>query len=193
MEDKIIKLFEESIAVKKAFIKDNVKLIETVSCFIASAFNDGKKLLLFGNGGSACDASHITAEFVNRFKKERPGLPAIALNTDIAILTAISNDYDYSEVFVRQIKTLGQKGDIAVAISTSGASKNVLKAVSAAKKKGLKTIAFTGLKGEKLASMCDYAFVVPSADTPRIQETHITVAHVVCQLVEDILFEFPEK
>ncbi|HIJ60211.1 MAG TPA: D-sedoheptulose 7-phosphate isomerase [Nitrospirae bacterium] len=193
MQKKIIAIFEESIAVKKSFVKENVALVEEVSKVIAAAFNEGKKVLLFGNGGSACDASHIAAEFVNRFKKERPGLPAISLNTDIALLTAISNDYDFSEVFSRQVKTLGQKGDIAIAISTSGASKNVIKAVTAAKKKWLKTIAFTGAKGEKFASMCDYAFVVPSSDTPRIQETHITLAHVICQLVEDLLFQFPEK
>lgn len=188
MQGKIKAIFEDSIAVKKAFLKEYIGLIEEVSRLIASAMNDGYKLLLFGNGGSACDASHIAAEFVNRFKKERPGLPAIALNTDIAIITSISNDYDYSEVFARQVKTLGVNGDVVIALSTSGASKNVLKAITAAKKKGLKTIAMTGAKGQKFASMCDYGFIVPSMDTPRIQETHITAAHAICQMVEDILF-----
>lgn len=193
MEKKILKAFEDSILVKEKFIKGNLALIAEVSRLIADAFNDGKKMLIFGNGGSACDASHIAAEFVNRFKKERPGLPAIALNTDMAVLTSIANDYDYSEIFARQVKTLSEAGDIAIAISTSGGSKNILKAVDVAKKKGLKTIAFTGLKGEKFASKCDYAFIVPSEDTPRIQETHITLGHVICQIVEEILFEVPRK
>ncbi|MBF0330030.1 MAG: D-sedoheptulose 7-phosphate isomerase [Nitrospirae bacterium] len=193
MERKIIKAFEDSIEVKKRFAKDNTALIAEVSKLIADAFSEGRKLLLFGNGGSACDASHIAAEFVNRFKKDRPGLPAIALNTDTAVLTSISNDYDYSEIFARQVKTLGQAGDLVLAISTSGGSKNILKAVDAAKKKGIKTIAFTGQKGDKFAAKCDYAFVVASEDTPRIQETHITLAHIICQMVEEILFEAPRK
>ena len=193
MEKKIFKAFEDSIIVKEKFVKENVALIAEVSKLIADAFNEGKKLILFGNGGSACDASHIVAEFVNRFKKDRPGLPAIAINTDMAVLTSIANDYDYSEIFARQVKTLADTGDIVIAISTSGTSRNILKAVDVSKKKGLKTIAFTGLKGEKFASKCDYAFIVPSEDTPRIQETHITLGHVLCQMVEEILFEAPRK
>jgi len=193
MEKKIFKAFEDSIAVKEKFVKENAPLIAEVSKLIADAFNDGKKVLLFGNGGSACDASHIAAEFVNRFKRDRPGLPAIALNTDMAVMTSIANDYDYSEIFARQVKTLGEEGDVSIAISTSGSSKNILKAVDAAKKKGIRTIVFTGLKGEKLAAKNDYAFVVPSDDTPRVQEVHITLAHVMCQIVEEILFEAPRK
>lgn len=193
MERKVLKAFEDSIRVKEKFVKTSLELIVEVAKLIADAFNDGKKLLLFGNGGSACDASHIAAEFVNRFKKDRPGLPALALNTDMAVLTSIANDYDYAEVFARQLKTLAGEGDIVVAISTSGGSKNILKAVDVAKKKGLKTIALTGLKGEKFAAKCDYAFIVPSDDTPRVQETHITLAHVLCQVVEEILFEAPRK
>ncbi len=193
MEKKILRAFEDSVAVKEKFVKEYAPLIAEVSRLIADAFNDGKKVLIFGNGGSACDASHIAAEFVNRFKRDRPGLPAIALNTDMAVMTSIANDYDYSEIFARQVKTLGEEGDITVAISTSGSSKNILKAVDAAKKKGLRTIAFTGLKGEKFAAKNDYAFVVPSEDTPRVQEVHITLAHVMCQMVEEILFEAPRK
>lgn len=193
MEKKILKAFAESAAVKDKFVKSHVSLIDEVSTLIAETFNEGNKLFLFGNGGSACDASHIAAEFVNRFKKERPGLPAIALNTDIAVLTSIANDYDYADIFARQLKTLSSPGDLAIAISTSGNSKNILKAVEVAKKKGVKTIAFTGLKGAKFASKCDFAFVVPSEDTPRIQEVHITLGHVICQLVEDIIFEFPRE
>lgn len=193
MEKKILRAFEDSIRIKEKFVKENAALIMEVSKLIADAFNEGRKLIIFGNGGSACDASHIAAEFVNRFKKDRPGLPAISLNTDTAVLTSIANDYDYSEIFARQVKTLADSGDIAVAISTSGGSKNILKAVDVAKKKGLKVVAFTGSKGEKFASKSDYAFLVPSEDTPRIQETHITLGHVLCQMVEEILFEAPRK
>lgn len=193
MKDKIVKAFEESIAVKDRFVKENVDTIVGASRLIADAFNDGKKLLLFGNGGSATDASHIAAEFVNRFKRERPGLPAIALNTDVAVLTSIANDYDFSEIFARQLKSLSEEGDVALAITTSGNSGNVLKAMDAAKRKKLRTIVFTGAKGEKLASRADFGFVVPSENTPRIQETHITLGHVLCQMVEEILFETPRK
>jgi D-sedoheptulose 7-phosphate isomerase len=195
MKEKILKAFEESISVKDKFIKekDTVELIVEVSKLIADAFSEGKKLLLFGNGGSSTDASHIAAEFVNRFKKERPSLPAIALNTDMAVITAISNDYEYSEIFAKQLKALGEEGDVVIAISTSGSSPNVLKAMDVAKKKKIKTIAFTGAKGEKFASKANYAFVVPSDNTPRVQETHITLGHTLCQMVEEILFEAPRK
>lgn len=193
MRGKILKIFEESLEVKERFVKENIETITEVSKVIAKAFNEGKKLLLFGNGGSATDASHIAAEFVNRFKKDRPGLPAIALNTDIAVITSIANDYDYTEVFSRQLKSLAQEGDIVIAISTSGNSSNVIKAMDVAKEKRLRTIAFTGAKGERFASKADYAFIVPSENTPRIQETHITLGHVLCQIVEEILFETPES
>ncbi len=193
MREKVIKAYQESIAVKEGFFRENIDRIIEVAKIIATAFNEGKKLLLFGNGGSATDASHIAAEFVNRFKRERPGLPAIALNTDMAVLTSIANDYDYSEIFARQLKSLSEEGDVVIAISTSGNSPNVLKAVDVARKRRLKTIAFTGIKGVKLASKVNYAFVVPSDDTPRIQETHITLGHILCQMVEEILFETPAK
>ncbi|WP_353684969.1 D-sedoheptulose 7-phosphate isomerase [Thermodesulfovibrio sp. 3907-1M] len=191
IEDKIRKAYEDSIRVKEQFFRENINLIKEVAEIIAKTLNEGSKILIFGNGGSATDASHIAAEFVNRFKRERPGLPAIALNTDMAVITAIANDYDYSEIFAKQIKALGNSGDIAIGISTSGSSRNVIKAVEIAKKRGLKTIAFTSIRGEKLISKVDYAFAVPSEDTPRIQETHITLGHILCELVEDILFELP--
>jgi D-sedoheptulose 7-phosphate isomerase len=191
IEEKIKIAYEESIRVKEQFFKENISLIQEVAELIAKTLNEGGKILIFGNGGSATDASHIAAEFVNRFKRERPGLPAIALNADMAVLTAIANDYDYSEVFAKQIKALGQKGDVAIGISTSGSSRNVIKAIEVAKKRGLKTIAFTSKKGEKLISKVDYAFKVSSEETPRIQETHITLGHILCELVEDILFEIP--
>ncbi len=194
MKDKILKTFEESIIIKEKFLNEkNIDKIIDVAKVIANAFNDGKKLILFGNGGSATDASHIAAEFINRFKKERPGLPAISLNTDMAVITSIANDYDFSEVFAKQLKSLAEEGDIVVAISTSGNSPNVLKAMDIAKKKRLITVAFTGIKGERFASKATYAFVVPSDNTPRIQEIHIMLGHVLCQMVEEILFESPRK
>jgi D-sedoheptulose 7-phosphate isomerase len=194
MKDKILKAFEESIRVKEKFADEkNIDRILDAANTIANAFIDGKKLILFGNGGSATDASHIAAEFINRFRRERPGLPAISLNTDMAVITSIANDYDFSDIFARQLKAISEEGDIVVAISTSGNSPNVLKAMDVAKRKKLTTIAFTGLKGEKFASKATFAFVVPSDSTPRIQETHITIGHVLCQMVEEILFEAPRK
>jgi D-sedoheptulose 7-phosphate isomerase len=194
MKDKILKAFEESIQVKEKFADEkNIDRIFEAANTIANAFNDGKKLILFGNGGSATDASHIAAEFINRFRRERPGLPAISLTTDMAVITSIANDYDFSDIFAKQLKAISEEGDIVVAISTSGNSPNVLKAMDVAKRKKLTTIAFTGLKGEKFASKATFAFVVPSDSTPRIQETHITIGHVLCQMVEEILFEAPRK
>jgi len=193
MKDKILKAFEESIEVKKKFLEENIDTIPKVAKVIAEAFNKGKKLILFGNGGSATDASHIAAEFINRYKKERPSLPAIALNTDMAVITSIANDYDFSDVFAKQLKSLSSEGDVVIAISTSGTSPNVLKAMDVAKKKRLIAVVFTGLKGEKLASKAQYAFIVPSDNTPRIQETHILLGHVLCRMVEEILFEAPRE
>lgn len=193
MKEKILKEFAESISVKEKFIQTHIDTIIDVSKAIAATFNDGGKVILFGNGGSASDASHIAGEFVNRFKKERPGLPAIALNTDVAVMTSIANDYDFSEIFARQLKALAVEGDLVIAITTSGASPNVLKALDAARKKKLKTVLLTGAKGEKLAGKVTYAFVVPSDNTPRVQETHITLGHVLCLMVEEILFEEPRK
>jgi D-sedoheptulose 7-phosphate isomerase len=193
MREKILRAFKESMSVKQKFVNENIETIIEVSKLLAETFSNGGKLLLFGNGGSACDASHIAAEFVNRFKKERPAFPALALNTDTAILTSIANDYDYANVFERQLKAFAQEGDIAIAISTSGNSPNVVKAVEAANRKKIKTIAFTGEKGDKLAAKSDYVFAVPSNNTARIQETHITLGHVLCQMVEEILFESHRK
>jgi len=193
MKDKILKAFEESSEVKRKFVEENVDTIIEVANVIANAFNKGKKLILFGNGGSATDASHIAAEFVNRFQKERPSLPAIALNTDMAVITSIANDYDFSEVFAKQLKSLSNEGDVVIAISTSGNSPNILKAMDVAKKKKLITVAFTGIKGDKFASKATHAFIVPSEKTPRIQETHIILGHVLCRMVEEILFEVPRK
>jgi D-sedoheptulose 7-phosphate isomerase len=155
---------------------------------IADAFKSGGKVLLFGNGGSAADAQHIAAEFVNRFLIERPPLPAISLSTDTSVLTSIANDYSYDEVFAKQLKGIGRKGDVAVGISTSGSSANVVKAFRVARKLGIFTVALTG-EGGKLASLADISLAVPSRSTPRIQEAHIAVGHVLCDLVDRILFQ----
>jgi len=188
MKDAIIKAFEDSAQVKIKFVRENAdKIIEVVQ-LIAQAFREGKKVILFGNGGSAMDASHIAAEFVNRFLMERPPLPAIALNTDAAVITSISNDYDFSQVYSKQLSALGHEGDIVIGISTSGNSANVLKAIETAKKNGMKTVVLTGGSGGKMAGMADYAFIVPTKVTPRIQETHITLGHTICQMVDEELF-----
>lgn len=191
MKNEILKAFEDSIRTKQLFIEKNIDLIIEVAEILADRFSKGNKIILFGNGGSASDASHIAAEFVNRYRIERPALPAIALNTDMAVITSISNDYDYSEIFSKQLKALALEDDVAIAISTSGKSVNILNAIDVAKKKNLLTIAFTGAEGGLLSSKVDFAFKVPSTETPRIQETHITLAHVLCQMVEEILFKVP--
>ena len=188
MKDEIIKTFEESAQVKVAFARDNADKIVEVVQLIAQAFREGKKVVLFGNGGSATDASHIAAEFVNRFLMERPPLPAIALNTDVAVLTSISNDYDYSQVFSKQLSALGHEGDVVIGISTSGNSPNVIKAIDVAKKNGMKTVVLTGGTGGKLANIADITFIVKTKHTPRIQETHITLGHTICQMVDEELF-----
>jgi D-sedoheptulose 7-phosphate isomerase len=193
MKSKILKAFNDSVSIKEKFARENCDAIAEVSKIIAGALSDGKKLILFGNGGSSADASHIAAEFVGKIKRERPGLNAVSLTSNVAVLTALANDYDYSEVFSRQLKAIADEGDVVIAISTSGNSQNVIKGVDAAKRKKLRTIAFTGGKGGKLASKAAYAFKAPSEDTQRIQETHITLGHVFCQMVEEILFEAPRK
>jgi D-sedoheptulose 7-phosphate isomerase len=188
MKDSILKAFEDSAQVKMKFARENAdKIIEVVQ-LIAQAFREGKKVILFGNGGSAMDASHIAAEFVNRFLMERPPLPAIALNTDAAVLTSISNDYDFAQVYSKQLSALGHEGDVVIGISTSGNSPNVLKAIETAKKNGMRTVVMTGGTGGKLASVADYTFIVPTRVTPRIQETHITLGHTICQMVDEELF-----
>ena len=188
MKELAIKAFEESIDVKRRFVLEHVDRIVQVAHVIAGAFREGHKVLLFGNGGSSTDASHIAAEFVGRYHRERRPLPAIALATDMAAITCIANDYDYAEIFARQVNAHGQKGDVVIAISTSGNSPNVLKGLVAAREVGLTTVGWTGGKGGKLAEMVDYTFVVPSTVTARIQESHITLGHVLCELIEESLF-----
>ena len=187
MKQQVLNAFADSASVKQQFAREHADRIVQVANLIGTAFREGHKVLLFGNGGSATDAAHIAAEFVGRYHRERAPLPAIALATDIAAITCIANDYGYDELFARQIRAHGQKGDIAIAISTSGNSPNVLKGVEAARAVGLTTIAWTGGNGGKLAGMVDHPFVVPSKVTARIQESHITLGHVLCELIEEQL------
>ena len=192
MEDYIIKIFRESCQVKEAFVNDNLNRIVTAVGAVTGALKAGNKILLFGNGGSAADAQHLAAEFVNRFVIERPPLPAIALTTDTSVITSIGNDYDFADIFSKQIRAIGQKGDIAWAMSTSGTSANVIKGLEAAKKIGMVTIALTGRDGGDLARIADHALNVASTSTPRIQEVHITVGHVICEMVDFKLFQKPD-
>jgi D-sedoheptulose 7-phosphate isomerase len=160
------------------------ELVEKIALVMVEALASGKKILWCGNGGSAADAQHMAAEIVGRFRRERRGLPSIALTTDTSILTAVANDYGFESVFSRQVEALGNAGDVLIAISTSGNSPNVVKAVEVAKELGVITIAFTGIGGGKLAKLADYIFAVPSKDTARVQEAHSLVAHMLCDWVE---------
>lgn len=178
---------DESIAVKKEFFSRNIEKIEDCATIITSAFKAGKKILLFGNGGSAADCQHIAAEFVNRLRMERRPLPAIALTTDTSVITSIGNDYSFDDIFLKQVQALGNKGDIAIGISTSGNSPNVIKALEEAKRIGLLLIGFSGNKG-RLKEMSDFAFCVDSDITTRIQEVHILLAHILCDLTERMVF-----
>ena len=185
MKDHAIRAFEESAEIKRRFAQTHADRIVQVAGLIAQALREGHKLLLFGNGGSATDASHIAAEFVGRYHRDRKPFPAIALGSDQAALTCIANDYGYEELFARQVRAHGQKGDMVIAISTSGNSPNVLRGVEAARSLGLTTIGWTGGTGGKLAGLVDHCFLVPSTVTARIQESHITLGHVLCELVEE--------
>jgi D-sedoheptulose 7-phosphate isomerase len=190
MKSIILNTLQDSINVKERFIKSNIDLIQKGADLLSTSITSGHKILLFGNGGSAADAQHIAAEFVNRFQIERPPIAALALTTDTSIITSIGNDYHFDDIFLKQILALGRKDDIAIGISTSGNSKNVNTAVLAAKNIGMFTIGLTGRGGE-LAEHADLVFAVESDITARIQETHITLGHILCDLVDRILF--PEK
>ncbi len=188
MDPVIQDAFVDCAQIKLKFVETYEKKIDEVAQLIVRAFKAGNKVLLFGNGGSAADCQHIAAEFVNRFKIDRPPLPAVALTTDTSIITSIGNDFDFSDIFVKQIKAIGTKGDIAVAISTSGRSPNITKGLEAAAKLGIVTVLFTGGDGGPALGMADHSFVVPSKNTPRIQEVHIALGHVLCELVDNKLF-----
>lgn len=182
---------EASIAVKKRLLEDAelIAVVDAATRVLIDAFNRGNKVLLFGNGGSAADAQHIAAEFVGRFAFNRPALPALALSVNSSCVTAIGNDYGFDLVFSRQIEALGHAGDVAIGISTSGNSPNVLRGMETAKKMGLHTVGMTGSKGQKLAKAVDYCVCAPSSETPRIQECHILVGHVISELVERAIFQ----
>jgi len=186
----ILSTFAESINVKKAIMEDHALLDRIVSAgtHCVKAFQCGNKIMLAGNGGSAADAQHIAAEMVNRFQIDRPGLPAMALTTDSSILTAIGNDYGYDELFKRQVDAYGRQGDIFIGISTSGNSPNIIKALAHAQELGILAVGFTGSTGGNMANNCDLCINIPSESTPRIQEVHITVGHIICDIVEKTLF-----
>ena len=190
MKDIILKILQDSLATKEQSVKNNIDLIQRAADSLAECITSGHKIMLFGNGGSAADAQHIAAEFVNRFQVERQPLAALSLTTDTSVITSIGNDYHFDEIFSKQILALGKKDDIAVGLSTSGHSKNVIQAVEAAKSLDIFTIGLTG-RGGRLADCADLVFKIDSDTTARIQETHITLAHILCDLVERILF--PEK
>ncbi|MFA5287362.1 MAG: D-sedoheptulose 7-phosphate isomerase [Candidatus Omnitrophota bacterium] len=175
----------ESIRVKEELLKNNLGQIVEISQQIVESLKKGGKLIIFGNGGSASDAQHIAAELVGRFKKDRPGLPAISLTVNTSIITALANDFGYDIIFARQIEALADKADIALGISTSGKAKNVILGLKQAKKMGLATIVLTGGDGGELAKQADISLIVPSSQTARIQESHILVGHIICELVEE--------
>ncbi|MBF0528282.1 MAG: D-sedoheptulose 7-phosphate isomerase [Deltaproteobacteria bacterium] len=158
---------------------------------VATSFARSGRLFIFGNGGSAADAQHLAAEFINRFQIDRPPLPALALTTDTSVLTAVTNDYSFNDVFAKQLKALGRSGDVAWGISTSGRSTNVINALHTARTLGLKTLAMTGASGGELKNLADIVLEVPSTVTPRIQEVHITIGHIICYLVDYVLFQRP--
>lgn len=192
--EKIRSIVQESIAVKGRILGDD-KLVQTImDCVnvIVSAFEKGNKVLFCGNGGSAADAQHLAAEFSGRFYLDRKALPAEALHCNTSYLTAVANDYNYDVIYSRLVEGLGNKGDVLIGLSTSGNSKNIVKAFEAAQKNEMTTIAFTGSTGGKMKNSADFLINIPSDDTPRIQESHIMAGHIICELVEEIYFRKSE-
>ncbi len=185
---------EDSLAVKQKVLNDQALLdrLQRVADVCIQAFRQGNKVMLAGNGGSAADAQHIAAEFVSRFDFDRPGIPSLALSTDTSMLTAIGNDYGYEHVFRRQVQAQGREGDILIGISTSGNSRNVVLAVEEARRMGIVTVALTGANGI-LPGLCDHALQVPATHTPRIQENHILLGHILCGYVEAVIFADVKK
>ena len=188
MHQKIIAQLEESAEVKRQTIETAVDSIEAAAQMLIDCYRAGGKVLLCGNGGSAADAQHLAAELISRLKLERAAIPALALTTNTSLLTAIGNDYKYDLVFVRQVEAFGRAGDVLIAISTSGESENVIKAVEFSRVQGIKSIALTGAKGGRLAEKVDIAIKIPSDNVQRIQECHITVGHILCELIESALY-----
>jgi D-sedoheptulose 7-phosphate isomerase len=188
LKERIREIFKEGTKLRESFLDRNLDALQDAILDIAETIRNEKKVLFFGNGGSAADAQHLAAEFVNRYLIDRPPLAAIALTTDTSILTAISNDFSYDEVFEKQIKALGLKGDTAVGISTSGASRNVLRGLEAARDKGLITIGIGGPSDSPMKSVCRHYLFVEGSSTPRIQEVHLVIGHVIVELVDEVLF-----
>src|SRR6187401_686120 len=190
MTDRIKKILQSSIDVKQQVLRNEelIATIEKVVAVIVKAFKNGKHVYFCGNGGSAADAQHLAAEFSGRFYTDRKALPAEALHCNTSYLTAVANDYSFDEIYSRLIDGIGEKGDVLVGLSTSGNSPNILKAFNTAKKKELITIGFTGKSGGEMRTLCDHLINIPSTDTPRIQESHIMVGHIICQLVEEKYF-----
>ena len=190
MEKLIREQIQASITVKQEILQDSTLIakIEQTASIITGAYLKEKKTLLAGNGGSAADAQHIAGEFVSRFYFDRPGIASIALTTDSSILTAIGNDYGYDKLFERQIQALGSAGDVFIAISTSGNSPNIVKALVACKEKEIISVGLSGAAGGRMEELCDICIKVPSANTPRIQEAHILIGHIICSIVEEKLF-----
>ena len=179
------KTIEQHEQIVNALKSNCMKELEQIAEICRKTLIDGGKILICGNGGSAADSQHIAAEFVGRFVKERPGLPAIAFTTDTSILTAVGNDYGYDEVFCRQVEALGRYGDVLIGISTSGNSANIIKAFNQAKKQKLKTIALTGIKESKMSELADVTLKVPTDVTARVQECHIMVGHMICEYIDE--------
>jgi D-sedoheptulose 7-phosphate isomerase len=188
MDKFVSEIFDEMREAQNRFIAEGAPVLIAIATEIAQCFVNGGKVLIFGNGGSAADAQHIAAEFVNRFKMERPPLPAVALTTDSSILTSIGNDYDFNDTFLKQVSALGNENDIVWGISTSGNSENVVRALREAARNDIKIIGFTGRDGGKMKGLCDIIFQSPSENTARIQEIHIAAAHIICQLVDEMMF-----
>ena len=190
MSDLILEHIKASRDLKAAILEDAhlIGTLRSIVALLVDTFRGGNKVLFAGNGGSAADAQHLAAELVGRFAVERPGLAAIALTTDSSVLTATGNDYSYEVVFSRQVEAIGKPGDVLVVLSTSGRSPNVLKALAAAKARGVVTVGLTGANRGEMEALCDHCIAVPSTSTPRIQEAHITVGHALCAAVEEALF-----
>jgi D-sedoheptulose 7-phosphate isomerase len=190
MNEKINKIISASIDVKKQILSDHglLETIDTVVTVVTTAFQNGNKVLFCGNGGSAADAQHLAAEFSGRFYKDRKALPSEALHCNSSYLTAVANDYSYDVIYSRLVEGICNKGDVLIGLSTSGNSKNILNAFAAAKEKGVLTIGFTGATGGKMKEAGNYLINVPSTDTPRIQESHIMIGHIICELVEANIF-----
>jgi D-sedoheptulose 7-phosphate isomerase len=186
-EPKIRAMADESLDVKRRFFEHSIPAVARAAQMVVDAMRAGGKLLVFGNGGSAADAQHIAAELAFKMGRERDALPALALTTDTSLLTAISNDRSFDFIFARQIQAIGRKGDVALAISTSGNSQNVVEAVNQARAMEIKTIGLLGAGGGKVAALVDLPLIVPHAETPRVQEVHIAASHIICQLIEDEL------